>query len=132
MNEIASSAPTSPSQPASENYEEFLQLERKCTVARDNFVNSVKMHADLLRKMGNPDLYVDLDDKLSKTLKKGFFTDKPHYKLLSKPEIQNNIRGYAKNMEGFLRDFKDLPLDKCDLLLVKASLCVDYRVMLMS
>ena len=65
MNETASSAPKSPSQPASDNYEdEVRRLVMDCIVARDNFVKSIKMHADLLRKMGNPKLYTELYTKL--------------------------------------------------------------------
>jgi len=150
MNKTTSSAPKSPSQPASEDYNEVVRkLEMECIVARDEFVNSIKMHADLLRKMGNPNLYT----KLLKAIKTQASESTPpsvmkiirptlyqiiqdlsktnNYEFLSQPEIQNNIRGYAKNMDGFLRDFKDLPLDKCEQLLRKATLCDHNRDMLM-
>ena len=136
MNETASSAPKSPSQPASGDYEEVVRkLEMECTVAREEFVNSIKMHADLLKKMGNPKLYTKLESYLgggiNKNIEDKFFTKTQQYEFLSQPEIQNNIRGYANNMEDFLRDFKDLPLDKCEQLLRKATICDHNRDVLM-
>ena len=133
MNKTTSSAPKSPSQPASEDYNEVVRkLEMECIVARDEFVNSIKMHADLLRKMGNPNLYTKLESYLGGVIDGDkFFTKTRNYEFLSQPEIQNNIRGYAKNMDGFLRDFKDLPLDKCEQLLRKATLCDHNRDVLM-